>query len=113
VPVRQASGPAAVRRPDPAQSFKLPGTNGCDATQTPKGNQPPSPHAERVRLEYLARRLHALGERPLFEFLNELERGAELRASLERYATLPADFIRGYGGDRFAMPFIVTEGRAR
>lgn len=64
----------------------------------------------RTRLQYLARRLHALGPKPLFHFLDEVERGAPLRAHLETYAELPADFIKANGGDQF-MPraFLVRE----
>jgi hypothetical protein len=47
------------------------------------------------------RKLHRLGERPLYEFIRELERGAEVRATLETYAELPADLIKAYHGDRF------------
>jgi hypothetical protein len=69
--------------------------------------------AKRVRLQYLARRLHALGERPLFEFLTEIERGADLLPTLERYAALSPNFIREHGGDRFAKPrLVVTDGGA-
>jgi hypothetical protein len=72
----------------------------------------PSAAARRVRLQYLARRLHALGERPLFHFLEELERGAPIPALLERYASLPRELIAAYGGDRFApMLWAVDGGR--
>jgi hypothetical protein len=54
-----------------------------------------------VRLQYLARRLHGLGEKPLFHFLDEVERGADLHPHLERYVALPADFINANGGNRF------------
>jgi hypothetical protein len=64
----------------------------------------------RVRLQYLARRLHGLGERPLFHFLDEVERGADLRQHLERYAALPAAFIKANGGDRFAPIVHVIDG---
>ena len=43
-----------------------------------------------------------LGPKPLFHFLDEVERGADLRSHLERYAALPADFIKAHAGDRFA-----------
>jgi hypothetical protein len=59
----------------------------------------------RPRLQYLASRLHALGPKPLFYFLDEIERGAPIVATLERYAALPADFIRANGGGEFA-PFL-------
>lgn len=64
----------------------------------------------RVRLQYLARRLHGLGERPLFHFLDEVERGADLRQHLERYAALPAAFIKANGGDQFAPIVHVIDG---
>jgi hypothetical protein len=64
----------------------------------------------RVRLQYLARRLHGLGERPLFHFLDEVERGAPLWPHLERYAALPGDFIKANGGDRFALIVHVIDG---
>jgi len=66
-----------------------------------------------LRLKFLARRLHALGEAPLFHLLKQLERGAELRPLLEQYAALPADLIRAYRGDRFTPPtFLVKEDGA-
>jgi len=66
--------------------------------------------ARRVRLQYFARCLHALGQAPLFHFLNEVERGEPLRPHLERYAVLPADFILANGGDRFAPSLHCIDG---
>lgn len=63
------------------------------------------------RLAFLARRVHALGERPLLELLRELERGAELHSTLERYGGLPADFIAEWGGHRLPTPRAITGGR--
>jgi hypothetical protein len=63
-------------------------------------------------LQQLAQRLHALGPKPLYHFLDELERGAPLRAHLEEYAKLPADFIKANRGDEFLPPFTI-EGGAR
>jgi len=57
----------------------------------------------RIRLQRFAQRLHALGPAPLFHFLDEVERGADLRATLEIYAELPADLIKAYDGDRFDL----------
>lgn len=51
--------------------------------------------------EILAARLHDLGPKPLFHFLDEVERGADLRSHLERYAALPGAFVRALGGDHF------------
>jgi hypothetical protein len=52
------------------------------------------------RLRELARRIYRLGERPLFELFAELQAGAGLRDSLERYAALSGDFIKALGGDK-------------
>lgn len=67
----------------------------------------------RLRLQQLSVRLHALGPKPLFHFLAELERGADLRTSLETYASLLADLIRAFGGDQFTpRVFPLKGGRA-
>ena len=68
--------------------------------------------ARRVRLQYLARRLHALGVKPLYHYLDEVERGEPLRPHLERYAVLPADFIKAHGGDQFAPSIHMLGGTA-
>lgn len=66
-----------------------------------------------LRLRRLASALHRLGERPLYEFLREIEAGADIRTSLEAYAALPANFIRANGGDKFLpVAFGVEGGRA-
>jgi hypothetical protein len=59
-------------------------------------------HIPETRLRHLARQIHALGERPLFELLRELENGSPLGETLERYARLEpfTAFITACGGDR-------------
>jgi hypothetical protein len=65
-----------------------------------------------LRLRRLASTLHRLGERPLYEFLREVEDGADMRARLEVYAALPAGFIRENGGDQFQpVAYAVAGGR--
>ena len=49
-----------------------------------------------LRLRLLATRLYALGPKPLFHFLDEVERGANLRDYLEEYSRLLADFVKAY-----------------
>jgi len=63
-----------------------------------------------TRLKYLAARLHKLGPKPLFYFLRELERGADLWQLLKIYADLPVDLIRAYGGDQFAPALYCIDG---
>lgn len=63
------------------------------------------------RLRLLAAKIHRLGPRPLYELLVELQAGAPLVPRLERYAELPADFIRSHGGDRLPEPRLVAGGR--
>jgi|HubBroStandDraft_1064217.scaffolds.fasta_scaffold953927_1 hypothetical protein len=60
----------------------------------------PRQRIPRERLTYLARRIHALGERPLLELLRELDGGAPLHERLEAYARLDRDFIRALDGDK-------------
>jgi hypothetical protein len=67
----------------------------------------------RVRLQHLARRLHALGERPLFHYLDEVERGYPLRAHLEAYGRLDPDVVAALSGTHFAPPLFVLEGGRR
>ncbi len=65
-----------------------------------------------LRLRRLASALHELGPRPIYEFLREVEAGADVRARLEIYAALPAGFVRANGGDEFPpTAFALTGGR--
>jgi hypothetical protein len=66
-----------------------------------------------LRLRRLAAALHALGPRPLFEFLREVEAGADVRARLEVYARLPAGFVRANGGDQFPPVAFAVNGGLR
>jgi hypothetical protein len=59
-----------------------------------------APHRDLTRLACLARKIHRLGERPLFELFVELAAGALLVKRLEVYARLDPDFIAALGGDR-------------
>jgi hypothetical protein len=68
-------------------------------------------NALKIRLRFLAERLHALGEKPLWHFLTDIEGGKPFRPTLEEYATLPADFIKSNGGDEFLSPFSIEGGR--
>jgi hypothetical protein len=63
------------------------------------------------RLAHLARRLHRLGERPLYEFIREITAGADPIERLERYAALPSDFIAALGGDQLLGLRSVGGGR--
>jgi hypothetical protein len=67
--------------------------------------------AAQVRLQFLAGRVHALGPAPLCHLFRDLERGADLRPTLETYAALPADLIKAYRGDRFPEPFAIRKVR--
>ena len=62
------------------------------------------------RLQRLARQIHALGEHPLYECLPELERGADLLPTLERYGRLApfAAFIAENGGRDLPRPRVVA-----
>jgi hypothetical protein len=71
-------------------------------------------HAQsRARLKFLACRLHELGAKPLFHFLDEVERGEPLRAHLEVYVRLPVAFIKANSGDQFASAVHIVDGDGR
>jgi hypothetical protein len=65
------------------------------------------------RLRYLARAIHSLGERPLFELFRELSLGAPLKRRLEAYARLAplAGFISEHGGRDLPRLRVVEGGR--
>jgi hypothetical protein len=75
------------------------------------GRPPPIP---RERLAYLTRRIHSLGERPLYEFLCEIDAGAPLHRTLERYSELWVlrGFIKANDGDRLQPPRVATGCRS-
>jgi hypothetical protein len=60
---------------------------------------------QRLRRQHLARQVHHLGPRVLFEFIDELDRhhrlGDDLDRRLEKYASADPDLLRAFGGDRF------------
>jgi hypothetical protein len=108
-----AGGPEAVCLPANAPNVRQNAVPPQVKFRNPRAVAANKPAAGRqVRLLYLARRLHGLGERPLFHFLDEVERGADLRPHLERYAALPAAFIKANGGDKFAAIVRVIDGVA-
>ena len=59
-----------------------------------------------TRLRYLARRVHALGERPLCEYLCEVVAGANALERLEVFARLDPAIVAALGGA--ALPLILT-----
>ncbi len=67
-------------------------------------------YSRKAPLQFPAAPLRALGPKPLFHFIDELERGADLRVSLDAYATLSAEFIKSYAGDRFAPALHAIDG---
>ncbi len=52
-------------------------------------------------LALFARKIHRLGERPLYELFRQLDPGADLRSTLEIYAALPREIVIAFNGDRF------------
>jgi hypothetical protein len=59
-------------------------------------------HANQARRRHLVEKLHWLGPAPLAHFIGDIERGGDIDATLEVYASLPGALIRAYGGDKFA-----------
>jgi len=66
-----------------------------------------------ARLRHLARRLWRLGERPTYEFLREVEAGADLVARLESYAALDPEIVAALGGRDLPPPAKIVRERRR
>jgi hypothetical protein len=66
-----------------------------------------------ARLQHLARRVHALGERPLYELFRELIAGADPRTRIERYAQLEPDIVRLLGAAYFPLLAAVAGSSVR
>jgi hypothetical protein len=91
--------PRNARRPAPAQLGNGPPIeNAWQQLNLPRSTS-------RRRLQYLATKIHALGPAPLLHLLNDLEAGKPVWPTVDRYAALPADFIKANAGDQFA-PFL-------
>jgi hypothetical protein len=100
---RNGWGPDAARPASEPRKFSEP--------RRPLNSHTALPPSEQARIRLLAARLHALGPRPLAEYLTEILRGADARARLERYAALDPNFIAALGGDRLLPPRIVSGDR--
>jgi hypothetical protein len=61
---------------------------------------PPRASVPDARLRRLARHLHQLGERSVYEILREIIAGRDPVLRLEAYAELDADIVEALGGDR-------------
>lgn len=83
-----------------------------DLSTLPNSCRPGKPASMRAELRRKrdVEALWRLGRAPLWHFLGEVEKGADLDVTLARYAALPADFVKAYGGDRFAPCLFVIEG---
>jgi len=81
------------------QNSHLEITASCENTQRKSGVDP-------ARLRCLARRLHALGERPLYELMRELVAGADPVARLEVYCRIDPAILAALGG--VALPAMMT-----
>jgi hypothetical protein len=83
-----------------ASFIRFPGDDAPPFIYTPP--PPPEPRATvpDARLRRLARHLHLLGERPLYELLREVLAGRDPVASLEAYGRLDPDILEALGADR-------------
>jgi hypothetical protein len=67
------------------------------------------------RRQHWVEKIHALGPRPVYEVVAEIERrglrGVDLDRCLERFASLDLDLLRALGGHRFpARPIWLVPG---
>jgi hypothetical protein len=65
-----------------------------------------------LRIRHLARHLHSLGERPLYEWACEVVGGADPLARLEAYGRLDVDTVRALGADKLPPSLTVIRGRS-
>ena len=89
-------------------------TLACEFNASGALSQDAATALPRARLAHLAREIHRLGERPLYELFRELDAGAPLISRLEAYARLEryAGFIAANDGDRLPKPRLVPGRRA-
>jgi hypothetical protein len=87
---RAARAAPAIAGSDPRINERLDGGSSSVSTTSPHDAEA----ANRTRLRFLAARLHALGPKPMFHFLDELVRGAELRLDFLSWES-PADILYG------------------
>jgi hypothetical protein len=73
----------------------------------------PAQNVPRERLMHLARAIHPLGERALYELFCELAAGAPVLPRLERFAEIGhlSAFIAANDGDRLPAPKCIAGGR--
>lgn len=67
-------------------------------------------YVDETRLRYLARRLHALGERPVFEYLREVVAGANALERLEAFSRLDPAIVAAIGADLIPTTLHVFHG---
>ena len=82
----------------------------CNHPNSPTQATAQAEYVAKLRRQRLVERVHRLGSAPLFHLLAELDAGKPVWPTVERYAALPADFIRDNGGDRFAHPLHCIDG---
>jgi hypothetical protein len=68
------------------------------------------PDLQALRRDFVARRVHALGPRPLYELLRELASGADLLTRLEAYARLDPALTAALGGSALQSLFAALDG---
>ncbi|PNE11978.1 MAG: hypothetical protein CR217_05655 [Beijerinckiaceae bacterium] len=98
-----------MKRPAPRQGtdpLELSFPSGIDNQANSRNRAAAQAQISRVRRQRLVENLHRLGPAPLFHLLTDLGAGKPVWPTVERYAALPADFIRAYGGDRFPVAVI-------
>jgi hypothetical protein len=66
-----------------------------------------------VRRQYLSKRLHAAGPRPVLEALLAVDSGQPLDDVLEEYVRIPSSFYRILGASSFARIRAVIRGSSK
>ena len=73
----------------------------------------PSDSKRSVRRQYLCKRLHASGPRPILEALIDVENGKPLDDVLEDFARIPSSFYSILGASSFARIRAIIRGSSK
>jgi len=107
MPEHETGSGSATEQPKPGTVSKIAPRDRCPIITSQTSILQALSAADLARRRRLVAKLHALGPPALFHFLTDLERGGDLRETLENYGSLPVDLVRAHGGDRFPELFVI------
>ncbi len=82
----------------------------CTIANDDDKNSTRKPPVSQEKRQAQVKKLHRLGPRPLLEFLEEIDRGADVFERLAVYAALPEIVITANRGDQFLPAIFSIDG---